>query len=188
MGEATTPEYGAVRGRARVPDLSSVGFVMSVRNLFLPLALALAWPAIAAEAPVAHGQFLPPDEAGVRVDAPDQQQLLQVSEYSVVLGNQRQSSQQPIPITTPALLRLKGKPLNKGGEITQVLISFDSDGKSLKKPSYDSASHTLSLYYPLSAYPQLLDLLRNGPVYCQFLSYPNGHIWADLHSGAVRVR
>ena len=52
----------------------------------------------------------------------------------MVLGNQRQSNQQPIPITTPSLLRLKGKPLNKGAQISQVVISFDAEGKSLKKP------------------------------------------------------
>ncbi|MCY1246962.1 hypothetical protein D9M72_602420 [compost metagenome] len=106
----------------------------------------------------------------------------------MVLGTQRQSNQQPIPITTPALLRLKGKPLSKGTDVRQVLVGFDAEGKSLKKPNYDEKTRTLSLYYPLSAYPQLLDLLRNGPVYCQFLSYPNGHIWADLHTGAVRAR
>lgn len=161
---------------------------MALRNLMIVFGLALSMPLFAAEAPVAHAQFLPPDDNGVRVGAPEQQQLLQVTEYSVVLGSQRQSNQQPIPITTPALLRLKGKPLNKGGDVTQVLISFDSEGKSLKKPSYDADSHTLSLSYPASSYPQLLDLLRHGPVYCQFLSYAGGHIWADLHSGAVRVR
>lgn len=161
---------------------------MVLRNLLFACGLALSGPLFAADAPVAHAQFLPPDDNGVRVGKPDQQQLLQITEYSVVLGNQRQSSQQPIPITTPALLRLKGKAMNKGGDVTQVLISFDSEGKSLKKPSYDADSHTLSLSYPAAAYSQLLDLLRHGPVYCQFLSYPNGHIWADLHSGAVRVR
>ena len=34
----------------------------------------------------------------------------------------------------------------------------------------------------------LLDLLRNGTLYVQFLSYPNGHVWADLHTGAQRAR
>ena len=33
-----------------------------------------------------------------------------------------------------------------------------------------------------------MDLLRNDTVYCQFLSYANGHVWADLHTGAVRSR
>ncbi|MDF3931601.1 hypothetical protein [Pseudomonas citronellolis] len=161
---------------------------MKLRHLLCVSLLACAGPLCAADAPVAHGQFLPPDDGNLRAEAPEQQQLLQVTEYSVVLGNQRQSNQQPIPITTPALLRLKGKALNKGGAATQVLISFDSEGKSLKKPSYDAASRTLSLSYPAASYTQLLDLLRHGPVYCQFLSYPNGHVWADLHSGAVRVR
>lgn len=164
------------------------GFTMTLRHLFCLAFLAFSGPLFAADAPVAHAQFLPPDDNNLRGEAPEQQQLLQVTEYSVVLGNQRQSNQQPIPITTPALLRLKGKPLNKGGAVTQVLISFDSEGKSLKKPSYDAASRTLSLSYPAASYTQLLDLLRHGPVYCQFLSYPNGHVWADLHSGAVRLR
>ncbi|MBO3274957.1 hypothetical protein JFY56_06955 [Pseudomonas sp. Milli4] len=161
---------------------------MSIRSLCVALALLLSLPLAAAENPPMHAQFLPPDEAEVRGDAPDQQQLMQVTEYSVVLGNQRQSNQQPIPITTPALLRLKGKALNKGAQIRQVLISFDAEGKSLKKPTYDGKTRTLNLYYPLSAYPQLIDLLRNNTVYCQFLSYPSGHIWADLHTGAVRAR
>ncbi|KAF1069880.1 MAG: hypothetical protein GAK45_00972 [Pseudomonas citronellolis] len=165
---------------------------MSLRALLLALGVGLSFPTFAAQAPaagVAHESFLPPDEAGLRTGAPEVQQLLQVSEYSVVLGNQRESTLHPIPITTPTLLRLKGKALNKVGDISQVLISFEADpSKSLKRPSYDAASHTLSLNYPLASYSPLLDLLRHGPVYVQFLSYPNGHIWADLHSGAVRLR
>ena len=161
---------------------------MTLRHLFCLAFLAFSGPLFAAAAPVAHAQFLPPDDNNLRGEAPEQQQLLQVTEYSVVLGNQRQSNQQPIPITTPALLRLKGKPLNKGAQISQVVISFDAEGKSLKKPVYDEKTRVLSLYYPQAAYPQLLDLLRNGTVYVQFLTYGNGHIWADLHTGAVRAR
>ena len=55
-----------------------------------------------------HSQFLPPDDLAVRQEQPEHQQLLQVTEYSVVLGNQRQSNQQPIPVTSPLLVRLKG--------------------------------------------------------------------------------
>ncbi|WP_207886001.1 hypothetical protein [Pseudomonas sp. 30_B] len=159
---------------------------MSVRIPGAALALALCLPLAAFAAPM-HSQFLPPDDAGLRQGEPEQQ-LLQVTEYSVVLGNQRQSNQQPIPITTPSIVRLKGKPLNKGAQISQVVISFDAEGKSLKKPVYDEKSRVLSLYYPQASYPRLLDLLRNGTVYVQFLSYGNGHIWADLHTGAVRAR
>jgi hypothetical protein len=165
--------------------------MMSVRMpgavLALLFCLPLGFAATTVAAPM-HSQFLPPDDANLRQGEPEQQQLLQVTEYSVVLGNQRQSNQQPIPITTPSLLRLKGKPLNKGAQISQVVISFDVEGKSLKKPAYDEKTRVLSLYYPQSAYPQLLDLLRNGTVYVQFLTYGNGHIWADLHTGAVRAR
>ncbi|MCB2502562.1 hypothetical protein KQ692_15820, partial [Listeria monocytogenes] len=81
----------------------------------------------------------------------------------------------------PTLLRLKGKPLSKGATLAQVLIQFDSEGKSLKKPVYDAGTRTLTLNYPLAQYPAWLDLLRNQTVYCQFLAYPNGHVWADLH-------
>ena len=136
-----------------------------------------------------HDQYLPPDDLNLREGAPEQQQLLQVTEYAVVAGNQRQSNQQPIPVTAPLMLRLKGKPLNKGASIAQVLIHFDSgESKSLKKPSYDVPSRTLTLYYPLSEYRVLVDLLRNEKVYCQFLSYANGHIWADLHTAPSRTR
>ncbi len=103
---------------------------------------------------------------------------MQVTEYTIVAGNQRQSSQQPIPVTSPLSLRLKGKSLNKGASISQVLVHFDGgESKSLKKPTYDEASRTLTLYYPLSQYRVLVDLLRNERVYCQYLSYANGHIW-----------
>ncbi|WP_122316361.1 hypothetical protein [Pseudomonas cichorii] len=135
-----------------------------------------------------HGQYLPPDDLSLRAGAPEQQQLLQITEYSVVLGNQRQSSQQPIPVTSPMLLRLKGKPLNKGATISQVIIHFDGESKSLKKPTYDEPSRTLTLYYPLNQYRALVDLLRNEKVYCQFLVYANGHVWADLHTAVLRAR
>ncbi|AZD56946.1 hypothetical protein C4K19_5183 [Pseudomonas chlororaphis subsp. aurantiaca] len=149
--------------------------------------LILSLPLAAAPAPM-HGQFLPPDDLTLRDAAPEQQQLLQVTEYSVVIGSQRQSNQQPIPVTSPLLLRLKGKPLNKGATISQVLVSFDGESKSLKKPQFDDKTKTLTLFYPLAQYRVVMDLLRNDTVYCQFLSYANGHIWADLHTGAVRSR
>ncbi|MCY1511239.1 hypothetical protein D9M68_456470 [compost metagenome] len=152
------------------------------------LLLILCLPAGAAENPPMHAQFLPPDDLSLRQEQPELQQLIQITEYSVVLGSQRQSNQQPIPITSPSLVRLKGKPLSKGADVRQVVIQFDAEGKSLKKPSYDTGKRILHLNYPLAQYAAVLDLLRNGPVYCQFLSYPNGHVWADLHSGAVRLR
>jgi hypothetical protein len=135
-----------------------------------------------------HAQYLPPDELSVREGEPEQQQLLQITDYTVVVGSQRQSNQQPIPVTSPLSLSLKGKPMNKGATIAQVLIHFDGESKSLKKPAYDESSRTLTLYYPPSQYRVLVDLLRNEKVYVQFLSYANGHVWADLHTGSVRAR
>ena len=155
-----------------------------MRAIF-PLLFLLSTPLAAAPL---HSQFLPPDDLGVRKEVADSQQLLQVTSYSVVVGNQRQSNQQPIPVTSPLILRLKGKPLSKGATISQVLISFDAESKSLKKPVFDDKSKTLTLNYPLAQYRVMLDLLRNDTVYVQFLSYPNGHIWADLHTGSVRAR
>ncbi|MGP8541023.1 hypothetical protein [Pseudomonas protegens] len=151
------------------------------------LLLCLSLPVAAAPAPL-HGQFLPPDDLTLRDSVPQQQQLLQVTEYSVVIGSQRQSNQQPIPVTSPVWVRLKGKPLNKGATISQVLVNFDGESKSLKKPQFDAKTRTLTLYYPLAQYRAVMDLLRNDTVYCQFLSYANGHIWADLHTGSVRSR
>jgi hypothetical protein len=135
-----------------------------------------------------HEQYLPPDEQNLRQEAPDLQQVLQVTEYSVVVGSQRESNQQPIPITSPVWLKLKTKAVSKGATVPQVLIRFDSEGKSLKRPTLDDAKQTLTLYYPLAQYPVITELLRNGTLYCQFLSYPNGHVWADLHTGAQRAR
>jgi hypothetical protein len=151
------------------------------------LALILSLPLAAAAAPL-HSQFLPPDDLTLRAENPDQQQLLQVTEYSVVVGNQRQSNQQPIPVTSPLMIRLKGKPLNKGATLGEVILNFDSESKSLKKPAFDDKSKILTLYYPVAQYRVIVDLLRNDTVYVQFLSYANGHIWADLHTGAVRSR
>ncbi|MCF7535132.1 hypothetical protein [Pseudomonas petrae] len=151
----------------------------------LMLLLTLPLPALAEPM---HAQYLPPDELSVREGEPEQQQLLQITEYSVVVGSQRQSNQQPIPVTSPLILRLKGKPMNKGATISDVLIHFDGESKSLKKPTYDGPSRTLTLYYPATQYRVLVDLLRNEKVYCQFLSYANGHVWADLHTGSVRAR
>ncbi|WP_296182380.1 hypothetical protein [Pseudomonas sp. UBA1879] len=151
----------------------------------LMLLLTLPLPALAEPM---HAQYLPPDELSVRQGEPEQQQLLQITDYTIVVGSQRQSNQQPIPITSPLSLRLKGKSMNKGATISEVLIHFDGESKSLKKPAYDEPSRTLTLYYPASQYRVLVDLLRNEKVYCQFLSYANGHVWADLHTGNVRAR
>ena len=157
----------------------------SQRKAALMLLLMLPLPALAEPA---HAQYLPPDELAVRQGEPEQQQLMQVTDYSVVAGSQRQSNQQPIPVTSPLSLHLKGKPVNKGATITDVLIRFDGESKSLKKPAYDASSRTLTLYYPPSQYRTLVDLLRNEKVYCQFLSYANGHVWGDLHTATVRAR
>ncbi len=101
----------------------------------LPLLLAVSLPLAAAPL---HSQFLPPDDQSLRQEAPTGQQLLQVTDYSVVVGAQRQSDQQPIPITSSLQVRLKGKPLSKGATIAQVLLTFDGEAaKSLKKPVYD---------------------------------------------------
>lgn len=151
----------------------------------LMLLLTLPLPALAEPM---HAQYLPPDELSVRQGEPEQQQLMQITDYTIVVGSQRQSNQQPIPITSPLSLRLKGKSMNKGATISEVLIHFDGESKSLKKPAYDAPSRTLTLYYPASQYRVLVDLLRNEKVYCQFLSYANGHVWADLHTGNVRAR
>lgn len=151
------------------------------------LAFSFSLPLAAAPAPM-HGQFLPPDDLALRAEAPDQQQLLQVTEYAVVVGNQRQSNQQPIPVTSPLMIRLKGKPLNKGATIAQVMLNFDAESKSLKKPVFDEKTRTLTLSYPVAQYRVIVDLLRNDTVYVQFLSYANGHIWADLHTGTVKSR
>lgn len=151
-----------------------------------PLLLALSLPLSAAPL---HSQFLPPDDLSLRQQAPESQQLLQVTDYSVVVGAQRQSNQQPIPITSSLTLRLKGKPMSKGATISQVLVTFDGEGgKSLKRPAYDEATRTLTLNYPQADYRVIMDLLRNETVYVQFLSYANGHVWADLHTGTVRTR
>ena len=155
--------------------------IRSLAALFLIFSLPLS------AAPM-HSQFLPPDDLTVRDAEPEQQQLMQVTDYSVVVGAQRQSNQQPIPVTSPLMIRLKGKSLNKGATITQVLVNFDGESKSLKKPVYDDKGKTLTLFYPQAQYRVIIDLLRNDTVYVQFLSYANGHIWADLHSGAVRSR
>ena len=155
------------------------------------LSLMLAsLPLVAAPAatPPLHGQFLPADDLQLRAGQPEQQQLMLVTSYSVVLGSQRQSNQQPIPVTSPLLVRLKGKPMSQGATVRQVLISFDGESKSLKKPVFDSKTRTLSLSYPQSQYRVVIDLLRNDTLYVQFLTYANGHIWADLHTGSVRAR
>jgi hypothetical protein len=158
-----------------------------MRLLIRSLAASLLILSLPLSAAPMHSQFLPPDDLTLR-DAEPEQQLLQVSEYSVVVGAQRQSNQQPIPVTSSLLIRLKGKSLNKGATIAQVLVSFDGESKSLKKPAYDEKSKTLTLFYPLAQYRVVMDLLRNDTVYVQFLSYANGHIWADLHTGAIRPR
>jgi hypothetical protein len=154
----------------------------------LMLLLTLPLPALPALAEPMHAQYLPPDELSVREGEPEQQQLLQITEYSVVVGSQRQSNQQPIPVSSPLTLRLKGKPMNKGATISEVLIHFDGESKSLKKPAYDESTRILTLFYPATQYRVLVDLLRNEKVYCQFLSYANGHVWADVHTGSVRAR
>lgn len=165
-------------------------FIRSAAALMLLVSLPLAAApsrGTATSVPM-HAQYLPPDDLAVREGNPEQQQLLQITEYSVVVGSQRQSNQQPIPVTSPLLLRLKGNPMNKGATLSEVLIHFDGESKSLKKPTFDDQTRTLTLYYPMTQYRVVLDLLRNEKVYCQFLSYANGHVWADLHTMAVHAR
>ena len=156
----------------------------------VPLVLMASLPLAAAPATtqLLHSQFLPTDDQQLRTEKPEQQQLMLVTSYSVVVGSQRQSNQQPIPVTSPLFIRLKGKPMSQGATVREVLISFDGESKSLKKPVFDSKTRTLTLSYPVAQYRVVMDLLRNDTVYCQFLTYANGHIWADVHTGSVRAR
>jgi hypothetical protein len=174
---------------AKVPaqTLLDVEMKLLIRSATFALVYGLLG-AVSVSAEPMHAQYLPPDDLNLREGEPEQQQLLQITEYSVVVGNQRQSNQTPIPVTSPVLLRLKGKPMNKGATIAEVLIHFDSESKSLKKPVFDEKTRVLNLYYPVAQYRTLMDLLRNEKLFCQFLSYANGHVWADLHTAAVRIR
>lgn len=157
-----------------------------MRKWLLVCALAVSGTAWAAE-PM-HGQFLPDDKDALRSGELLEQQLLQVTHYHVATSIQRPSDVQPIPITAHTQLLLKGQPLNRGASVMQVRISFDGEGKSLKKPAFNAATRTLSLQYPASQYAVLLDLLRHERLYVQFIRYANGHIWADLHTGMVKAR
>ena len=118
----------------------------------LPLVLMASLPLAAAPATtqLLHSQFLPADDLQLRTETPEQQQLMLVTSYSVVVGSQRQSNQQPIPVTSPLFVRLKGKPMSQGATVREVLISFDGESKSLKKPAFDSTTRTLTLSYPMS--------------------------------------
>ncbi|UVE16975.1 hypothetical protein NVV93_15455 [Pseudomonas sp. LS44] len=51
-------------------------------------------------------------------------------------------------------------------------------GESLKKPSYAPKTRMLSLNYPPTQYR----------VRIAGSSAPNGHVWADLHTGVQRAR
>lgn len=156
-------------------------------RLVLPALLLFACSLPIAAAPL-HGQYLPSDDQGLRDGNAEQQQLLQVTEFSVIAGNQRLSNQQPIPVTAPVTLRLTGKSLVKGATLAQVVITFDAESKSLKRPTLDEEHGTLSLTYPLNQYRVLLDMLRNDKVYVQYLAYANGHVWADLHTAGIKAR
>jgi hypothetical protein len=156
-------------------------------RLVLPALILFAASLPIAAAPL-HSQYLPPDEQGVRDGNVEQQQLLQVTEFSVIAGNQRFSNQQPIPVTAPVTLRLTGKSLVKGATVAQVIIAFDAESKSLKRPTWDEEHGTLSLTYPLNQYRVLMDMLRNDKVYVQYLTYANGHVWADLHTAGIKAR
>jgi hypothetical protein len=134
-----------------------------------------------------HSQFLPPDDLTLRGSA-DQPAI--AASHRLFGGGWCPA---PVrPATDPDHLVVadapQGQTLSKGATINQVLVNFDGESKSLKKPVYDDKSRTLSLNYPVSDYRVVMDLLRNETVYVQFLTYANGHIWADLHTGTVRTR
>lgn len=116
------------------------------------------------------------------------QQVIQITQYNVVFGNQRQSNQQPLPITAPVYLTLKGRPISRNATLAKVVIQFETESKTLRKPAFDADSYTLLLSYPLTQYPLIMDMLQRNTVYCQFLVYDNGHVWADLHTGSVRLK
>eukprot|EP01132_Coremiostelium_polycephalum_P020881 gene20881-24811_t len=116
VGEGELASWAPREGDAEVADAGPSSTERPMRLLIrscAALALTLSLPLAAAPAP------------------------LHITEYSVVVGNQRQSTQQPIPVTSPLMIRLKGKSLNKGATIVQVILNFDAESKSLKKPVFD---------------------------------------------------
>ncbi|RMU26813.1 hypothetical protein ALP35_04320, partial [Pseudomonas savastanoi pv. glycinea] len=55
--------------------------------LVLLSGLAVAAPAAPVSASPMHEQYLPPDDLSLREGAPEQQQLMRVTEYTIVAGN-----------------------------------------------------------------------------------------------------
>lgn len=98
------------------PDMSLLFRSAAVSLLLASLPLAAAPVAT----PLLHGQFLPADDLQLRSEVPEQQQLMLVTSYSVVVGSQRQSNQQLILVTSPLLVRLKGKPMSQGATVRQA--------------------------------------------------------------------
>lgn len=151
----------------------------------VPLLLAVSLPLSAAPL---HSQFLPrrPFPAPGSADQP-----AIVAGHRLHRGGGYPASVRPA--THPHYLFLADAP--EGQAIEQGLDHWPGADQfrwrrwqEPEKPLYDDNSRTLTLNYPMADYRVIMDLLRNETLYVQFLTYANGHVWADLHTGTVRTR
>ncbi|MCB1455762.1 MAG: hypothetical protein KDJ51_05880 [Nitratireductor sp.] len=168
---------------------------MSSRMPFAIVALILglaASPVLADEpgcggAPVTEQEIFNASEKLLgTADASLERQILFVDTYRPVVGAYIPSSADTRPRDSVTFF-LAGRP-SPSSSVNAMTIQFRDDGTVLPRPSYNATTKTINVFVADRRYQAIKDLLDScAPVYAQYREFNGGHVWADLHVGAVRA-
>lgn len=111
-------------------------------------------------------------------------QILYVDTYRPVIGGYIISPIDNRPRDTLAFF-LEGRP-SSSSQVSAMVIEFRDDASQLRRPIYDAANKTIRIFLLPFRYQPLKDALDScAPVYAQYREFASGHVWADVHVGAV---
>ncbi|MDN2582158.1 hypothetical protein [Aquibium sp. ELW1220] len=111
-----------------------------------------------------------------------ERQILYVDSYRTVIGAYVASSTDNKPRDALAFF-LEGRP-SPSSEVKGMVIEFRDDASQLRRPIYDAAKKTITIFLLALRYQPLKDALDIcAPVYAQYREFASGHVWADVHVG-----
>lgn len=116
----------------------------------------------------------------------EEHQILFVKTWRAVVSSAVLSSAKPDTIPGLALF-INGKP-SPSSQVTNAVIEFRPVGAKLRRANYVKARKQIRFFLPVNYYEAFIRSLKVcAPIYMQYRRYSNGHIFADIHHGALPV-
>lgn len=130
-------------------------------------------------------------DSGIPAEAlnsgPVEHQILFVENWRSVISGSVASSANT-KITAGLAVFLTGTP-SPSTDVTNAIIEFLAPGEPLRQPTYNAQKKQIKFSMHLDHYASFVHAISQcTPIYMQYRRYKDGHVFADLHIGAVPVR